>query len=266
MTNKPSIRLVQISDPHIYANKEKTLLGVNTYQSFSAVLDLIKTDSTPPDLILLTGDLAQDHSEAAYQLVKEAFESFNIPIYYIPGNHDDIELMARVLPSDTLSSLKQIVLPPWQFILLNSQKPKAVEGYLEDTQFDFLENCLAMYPNHHAIIVFHHQPIPVGTSWLDKLGLINADKLWETLKRYPQVQTLLFGHVHQAHAGKKNGISYYATPSTCIQFKRNCVDFALEELPPGYRWLDLYPNGDMKTDIRRLANYIGVFDIDAKGY
>ena len=227
MTNKPSIRLVQISDPHIYANKEKTLLGVNTYQSFSAVLDLIKTDSTPPDLILLTGDLAQDHSEAAYQLVKEAFESFNIPI---------------------------------------SQKPKAVEGYLEDTQFDFLENCLAMYPNHHAIIVFHHQPIPVGTSWLDKLGLINADKLWETLKRYPQVQTLLFGHVHQAHAGKKNGISYYATPSTCIQFKRNCVDFALEELPPGYRWLDLYPNGDMKTDIRRLANYIGVFDIDAKGY
>jgi len=266
MTNKPLIRIVQISDPHIYASKEKTLLGVNTYESFSAVLDLVKTDNTPPDLILLTGDLAQDHSELAYQLVKEAFESFNIPIYYIPGNHDDIELMARILPSDTISSLKQIVLPPWQFILLNSQKPHAVEGYLDDTQFAFLENCLNMYPNHHAIIVFHHQPIPVGTTWLDKLGLINADKLWETLKQYPQVHALLFGHVHQAHAGEKNGIPYYSTPSTCIQFKRNCVDFALEELPPGYRWLDLYPNGDIKTDVCRLANYIGLFDINAKGY
>jgi Icc protein len=265
MTNK-KFRVVQLSDLHLYADQEKTLLGVNTYQSFSATLDLLKKDSTPPDLILLTGDLAQDNSELAYQAVKDAFNSFSTPIHYIPGNHDDISLMTRVLPSANFSSLKQIILGPWQFILLNSQKPHAVEGYIDDAQFNFLENCLQMYPHHHAIIVFHHQPVPVGVTWLDKIGLTNADKLWETLARYPHVHTLLFGHVHQAHVGEKNGIPYYSTPSTCIQFKRNCVDFALEELPPAYRWIDLYPNGDLKTDICRTSHYMGVFDANAKGY
>lgn len=108
--------------------------------------------------------------------------------------------------------------------------------------------------------------MPVGVTWLDKLGLTNADELWLTLSQYPQVHTVLFGHVHQEHQGEKNGIHYYSTPSTCIQFKRNAVDFALEKLPPGYRWIDLYPNGDLKTGVYRVANYIGSFESEAKGY
>ncbi len=261
-----ALRIVQISDLHLYANKEKTLLGVNTYQSFSAALDLLKSAITPPDLILLTGDLTQDHSEIAYQHIVAAFASFSMPIYYVPGNHDDGKLMSRVLTANTFSPCKQILLGAWQLILLDSQKPNAVEGYLASAQLDFLEECLKMYPEKQAIIAFHHQPVSVKTAWLDRLGLSNADELWSVLARYKAVHTVLFGHVHQEHAGKKNGIAYYSTPSTCIQFKRNSTDFALEELPPAYRFIDLYPKGDLKTGVCRAARYIGVFDEKATGY
>lgn len=264
--NHNPLRVVQISDIHLYANKERTLLGVNTHDSFSAVLGLLKSATTLPDLVLLTGDLAQDHSEMAYQHVVEAFKTLSIPVYYVPGNHDDVNLMARILPSTTISNLKHIVLDPWQFILLDSQKPNAVEGHLNRTQLDFLEDCLQMYPTQRAVIVLHHQPVSVGATWLDKLGLTNAAELWAILACYSQVHTILFGHVHQEHEGEKNGITYFATPSTCIQFKGNCVNFALEELPPAYRCIDLYPNGTLKTTVCRASRYIGVFDAEAKGY
>jgi Icc protein len=151
-------------------------------------------------------------------------------------------------------------------ILLNSQKPHAVEGYLARTELDFLEDCLKKYPEHHAIVVFHHQPIPVGASWLDKLGLQNADELWTILAQHPNSHTIIFGHIHQEFQAERNGIHCYGTPSTCIQFKRNSADFALEKLAPAYRWVDLYPDGTLKTGICRTAHYVGVFDSEAKGY
>jgi Icc protein len=259
-------RIVQISDLHLYADKEKTLLGVNTHQSLTAALDLLKADAKQPDIILLSGDLSQDHSEIAYQHVIEAFKTFSAPIYYVPGNHDDKQKMPTLLSAKMFSDLKHIIVDQWQLILLDSQKPHAVEGFLSQTQLDFLEDCLQAYPTHRAIVVFHHQPVPVGATWLDKLGLENADELWSVLSRYPNSHTILFGHVHQEHQSKKNGIHCFSTPSTCIQFKRNSVDFALEELPPAYRWIDLYSNGDLKTAVCRAARYVGVFDKEAKGY
>ena len=189
-----------------------------------------------------------------------------IPILYTPGNHDDQQLMTDTFSSTTISSVKHMLLGEWQLILLDSQKPQAVEGHLSRTELDFLENCLKKHPKHHAILAFHHQPIPVGSAWLDKLGLENADQLWSILAHYPSVKTLLFGHVHQEFQSEQQGIRCYSTPSTSVQFKRNTADFALERLPPAYRWIDLYQNGDLKTGICRVPNYVDHADIEAKGY
>ncbi|MBV8802170.1 MAG: 3',5'-cyclic-AMP phosphodiesterase [Gammaproteobacteria bacterium] len=259
-------RIVQMSDLHIFADKEKSLLGVETHKSLSAVIDLIKTDPVSPDIILLTGDLSQDNSEKSYLNIIDLFQELPAPVYCLPGNHDDIDIMTRFFPQRNISDLKNIVLDHWQIILLNSQKTGAVEGFLDELQLEFMQECLKKYPMHHAIIAFHHQPIMVGSAWLDNLGLKNADVFWDILKSFPQVKTILFGHVHQAFTGQKNGINIYSTPSTCIQFKPNVADFALDPLPPAYRWMDLKSNGELETGIIRCANYIGQFDENAKGY
>lgn len=259
-------RIAQITDIHLFANKDDELLGVKTHFSFEAVIDLIKTHPKKPDLILLTGDLSQDHQAKSYEHVLETFNSLAIPTFYVPGNHDDISLMRSVLSSSVVSTEKHHLLGHFQLILLNSQKPHAVEGYLARSELDFLEVCLKKYPQHHSLIAFHHQPVPVGSVWLDKLGLQNADELWSILAQYPQRHTILFGHVHQEFHAEKNGIHCYSTPSTCVQFKKDSKDFALEKIPPAYRWVDLYADGTLKTGICRIDQYVGFFDPNAKGY
>ena len=264
MARKP-LRIVQISDIHLFGESEKTLLGVNTNESFEAVVKLLKTDQKP-ELILLSGDLSQDGSKASYLKIAAKLKEFAIPIYYVPGNHDDPKMLGETYPLENITHHRHIVLKDWHIILLNSQKIGAVEGYLDPAQISFLQHCLQMYPEHHAMVVFHHQPVLMNCAWLDKLGLTNADELWTVLGGFPKMRAILFGHVHQQHAGKKNGIQYFSAPSTCIQFKTQSDHFALEKLPPGYRWIDLYSDGSLSTDISRTSDYVGEFDVDAKGY
>jgi Icc protein len=259
-------RIVQISDMHLFADKEKVLLGVKTYESSLALVNLLKQDKTPPHLIILSGDLSQDHSEASYLHVVELFEEFSIPIYYFPGNHDDGKLMSLFFPQGHISNLKNIILHNWQLILLDSQKFGAVEGFLDDLQLKFMEECLQSHPDHHAIVAFHHQPVSVGSEWVDNLGLKNAEEFWNIVQKYPRVRNILFGHIHQEYVGKKNEVSLYSTPSTCIQFKPNVPMFALDKLPPAYRWIDLHSNGTLSTGIIRCTHYVGEFDANAKGY
>jgi Icc protein len=58
MVPKP-IRIIQISDMHVLAD-DGALLGVNTTDSFNAVIQAIQTETTAPNLLLLTGDMSQD--------------------------------------------------------------------------------------------------------------------------------------------------------------------------------------------------------------
>jgi Icc protein len=125
---------------------------------------------------------------------------------------------------------------------------------------------LEQYPDHYAVIAFHHQPIAIGSYWLDQLGLVNAVDFWETIAHFPKVKTVLFGHIHQQYEGENSGVLCYSAPSTCIQFKPNSDQFTLDNIPPGYRWIDLHPRGNITTGIKRLARYSGVFDPFAKGY
>ena len=260
------LRIIQISDMHLFAEEGRVLLGVNTEESFQAVIDHVQQHMNNKDLIILSGDISQDASESAYIRVADLMKKMNVPVYWVAGNHDDPNIMARIYPYETISNHRHIVLENWHIILLNSHKPKVVEGYLAQSELNYLQHCLQTYPEHYAIIVFHHQPIPVGCRWLDNLWLTNAKEFWQIISLYPQVKTILFGHVHQEFQQQVNGVACYSAPSTCIQFHRKQDEFGLENLPQGYRWIDLYADGHLKTGVERLAVYSGVFDSDAKGY
>ena len=260
------LRIIQISDMHLMADTNGMLLSVKTQESFEAVVELIKQTENSLDLILLSGDLSQDGSEVAYKRISSLLKDFHVPVYFVPGNHDRLNLLSHVYPSDTISNNKHIILKDWHLILLNSQKPGSVEGYLDRSQLEYLKECMEACPDHHAIIVFHHQPVPVGSQWLDNVGLKNADEFWQFISSYPKINTVLFGHVHQEFERVINGIKCYAPPSTCIQFMRNQDKFGLENLPPGYRWVHLHQDGRVETGVRRVEKYIGVFEDKATGY
>ena len=266
MNSNATVRFIQISDIHLYADPNRSLLGVNTRESFQAVVARIEQETRPFDFIFLSGDLTQDGSINAYQQVAELLERFHVPIYYIPGNHDHIPSMLNVYPYKNISNQKHIILKHWHLVLLNSQKTGCVEGYLDRTQLDFLQQCLAAYPEHHALVAMHHHPVKVGCDWLDKIGVENADNFWQIMRNYPRAKTVLYGHVHQENFQPKQDVNCLSTPSTCIQFKRQQHHFGLEKLAPGYRFIELRADGSLETDVCRVAEYVGVYDEEAKGY
>lgn len=261
-----SIRIVQLSDLHLFAEPEKSLLGINTQESFEAVIAQLREDPKKADMILLSGDLSQDGTELAYIRIASLLKDFNVPIYCIPGNHDDGKIMAKIYPRETVSAQKHVVLNHWHIILLDTQKPGAVEGHLDRSQLNYLQHCLQAYPEHHAIIVFHHPPLSVGCAWLDPIGLSNADDFWQVVAAYPKAELVLFGHVHQAVESEKQGVKCYSCPSTFAQFKKNSKEFKLEHLSPGYRWIDLFANGQLETGIIRASHYQAEFDATATEY
>lgn len=265
MSNAP-LRMIQISDTHLFGDTDKALVGVPTETSLEAVIDLIKRKAGKFDMIIHSGDLTQDYSPRGYIRLAEMLSIFNVPIYCVPGNHDDPKVMADVYPYQFVSSDRHIVTDHWQMVLLDTHKPNAVEGYLPLEQLKFLEECLVQHPDHHAIVLFHHQPIPVGCRWLDNLGLTNAEALWKIISKFPKVKTVLFGHVHQEYEQVMNDIKCYSTPSTCFQFKRKQDDFGIEDLAPGCRWIDLYDDGRFETSVIRAEHYVGKFVVNCKGY
>ena len=93
----------------------------------------------------------------------------------------------------------------------------------------------------------------MGSPWLDGINLRNSDELFATLKDYNQVRSIVWGHVHQCSDQEHNGIRMLSSPSTCAQFKPNTEAFMLDDLPPGYRWLELKPDGGIDTEVVWLS-------------
>jgi Icc protein len=64
----------------------------------------------------------------------------------------------------------------------------------------------------------------------------------------------------------RKGVRLLSVPSTCVQFKPLSDDFAIDDLSPGYRWFDLYPNGDIVTQVSRVVGVKFVIDWSVRGY
>jgi len=267
LAGEARVRILQITDSHLFAEKHETLLGVNTWESYKAVLDAIKAQQRECNLIVATGDLAQDHTAAAYQHFAEGIASFNAPCVWLPGNHDFQPAMYSALQDAGISPAKRVFVGDhWQILLLDSQVFGVPHGELSEFQLEWLEQKLADAPERYTLLLLHHHPLPSGCSWLDQHSLRNAGELGNVLQRFPKVRHLLCGHIHQELDLDWNGCRLLATPSTCVQFKPHCANFTLDTIAPGWRWLDLYADGTLHTEVCRLQSTKFSPDTASEGY
>ena len=93
-----TVKLLQISDTHLHATKDSRMRGVTTYDTLVAVLRHAQRDRRwPVDGVIVSGDIVQDESRAGYELFKSEMAPLGVPVYCIPGNHDDPKLMNELL-------------------------------------------------------------------------------------------------------------------------------------------------------------------------
>jgi len=259
------ITLVQISDSHLRKEEDGVLLGMNTRESLDAVLDVVKANHAAPDVIIASGDLAQDGSVEAYECFQQKMADFACPVYWFTGNHDNRDVLAQV--GKKSGSLSRVVrIGDWQLILLDSLVRGKVYGRLSDLELRLLDDALQASQGVPTVVSFHHHPIDIGCRWLDNIGLKNRDELFAILDRYEHVKVVLWGHIHQEIDTQRNGVRMLATPSTCVQFLPKSDDFAIDSAAPGYRWLKLYPDGAVETGVLRADHIEFQVDYSSKGY
>lgn len=260
------VRLIQITDCHLGPQASEALLGLNTDQSLDDVLQLIAREQPVLDQIVCTGDIASAGHVICYnRFVNSVRSYFSTPLAWLPGNHDSAAIMADVA-MDNPPEARQLLLGNWLIILLDSAVPGHVYGRLAESELQYLQATLSAHSDKHIMVMLHHQPVCVGSAWIDQYILRNADALFAIVDEFPQVKALVWGHVHQEFIGERKGVQLIATPSTCVQFKPNCDDFVVDTLMPGYRWFDLQTDGSFQTGVARVTGKHYTIDYQSAGY
>lgn len=265
LTAADSVLLVQLSDSHLFAEADGTLLGMKTRDSLQKVIELVVAQQPQVDLIIASGDLSQDGTLASYQQFRDMTRQIDAPVRWIPGNHDEPQIMAHAAVESQL--LEPVVdIGNWRIILLDSAVPGSVPGYLQDDQLQLLAQALSEAPERHHLVCFHHHPVSIGCAWMEPIGLRNPDALFAVLDRFAQARAVLWGHVHQEIDQWRNDVRLIASPSTCIQFEPRSEDFKVDTLAPGYRWLRLLPDGQLETGVERVTGFDFEVDYGSTGY
>lgn len=249
-----SFRLIQFTDTHLSGDAAATLRGVASLPALHAAIADAQRRCRQPDGILLTGDLVQDDPDG-YRSIRQVFGASQVPVMCLAGNHDLPDHMRAMLRDAPFRIGGEVEFGRWLVVLLDTWVEHDAGGRIGTAQLEHLREVLQKHRNHHVLICLHHHPIPMRSGWLDQVGLADADEFMTIVRQSPSVRGVLWGHVHQSLDSFVHGVRFMASPSTCAQFLPNSADFALDDRPPGYRLLDLLPDGTIATEVIWLERY-----------
>ncbi len=251
------IRVIQITDTHIFADNQSSFSEIVSEDALLSVLELAKSSKCwPPDLILATGDLAQEPTAKTYNKIHDIMNALNVPVYCIPGNHDAPDKMDEFLNTDNLSMEKEIIIDSWCLLLLNSFKANTHSGELPQSELAWLAGKLEQHTDKAILIALHHHPVSIHSPWMDSMMLENGDEFLALIQKHSQVKIILWGHIHQEFHELQNEIEFIGSPSTCAQFKPGAMEYTSDDLTPGFRLLELSANGSVNTSVFRIANMV----------
>ena len=250
-----STRIVQVTDTHLFRDPDGVLAGVSTWKTFHAVLGQIERQHSDFDLLVLTGDLAQDGEFETYLMLRDALGDWLERCRVIPGNHDDPANLRKAFPElfpQAGGALTfALSIGGWKIIGLDSHFPGEAKGRVGAEQLQWLSDQLRMDPGTRTLLFIHHPPIAINVDWLDKLGIDNAADLVDFLEDSAQIKVICAGHEHQAFASRIGAAAIFTTPSTCVQFGAR-DDKSVDTRAAGYRTLRL--DDGFHTEVHRLGD------------
>lgn len=230
-----TLKLAHVTDCHLFAQRDGEYFGVNTAEHFLACLSDIAIKNL--DAVIFGGDLTQDHSTQSYALFAQliAESSLTCPVFWTPGNHDDIALLTE-LANGQISNAKRLRTANFEVVLLNS-KGATPAGWVSEQHLIEISQCLAE-TQRPTVAFCHHNPLPIN-GYLDKHMLENGPQLLNTLNNSHCVSWLFHGHVHNAYEHNYRNIQVIATPASSVQFTKHTPDWQQQNLGPAYRLITL---------------------------
>lgn len=223
-------RILHLSDTHVSAAGPDED-GVDAVLSLERILeDVARVPDI--DLVLVSGDIADDGSAQGCRTVRDRVEDFalarGVPHVYTTGNHDDRAAFAAALGSghvgpggedrgtllDPDGDLRAAVseVGGMRIITLDSLIPGEVQGEIGSRQLDWLATVLATPDQRGTVIAFHHPPVRLPSlPWVADFVLQDIDALAEVV-RGRGVSAILTGHLHFQVSASLAGVPVWVTP------------------------------------------------------
>ena len=240
------LKIVQLSDCHISKNADAVYRGINPRETLASLLPAVREYG--PDVLLVTGDLAEDGSDEVYGYLSELLAGFNVPILTIPGNHDRPLIQRGHFHQTPVDRPWVFDTAGWRLILLNSAIEKKITGGLSDRELRELDKHLSSNTKP-TLVVLHHQPVMVNAPWIDRFPLLEPERFWSVVDAHSQVRAVLWGHVHHDFTGTRNGMQLLGSPSTAANSLSGVDKFTHDPAGPAFRWLNLVEDGRVETGV-----------------
>lgn len=215
--------VAQITDPHVVARGERFAGRIDSAASLRDAIHHLHRTNPRPDVVLATGDLVNDGFPEEYDHLEAVVEELEIPLFVVPGNHDDRTEVRRrfadhVPPGEPDTPICYVVDDyPVRLVALDTTVPGAHGGRIGRRQLDWLDRALAAAPERPTIVFQHHPPFRTGIEWMDAVGLEDAIAEAEVVRQHPQVMAVVCGHVHRHVTVNFGGTVASCWPSTTAQ-------------------------------------------------
>jgi Icc protein len=235
--------IAQITDTHILAPGELFMGTVDTAAAFERTVSTLNRLDPLPDVVVLTGDLVESGRPEEYAHLRSLLTPLRIPVFAIPGNHDAREPMRAALVGDGYlpreGFLNYVIDDyPLRIIAVDTLIPGEGGGALCSDRLRWIDDTLAQAPDRPSLVMMHHPPFLTGIARMDRAGLDGIPGFGEIVRRHPQIERILCGHLHRAIESRFAGTIAGTAPSTAHQVALDLrpearLSFTLE--PPGYQ-------------------------------
>ncbi|MFI9506144.1 metallophosphoesterase [Nocardia sp. NPDC052566] len=206
------ILVAQVSDTHFD-------LGARNAERAERAMAFLAGLRHKPDAILVTGDITDSGRPEQYAQARAAFAAANdIPVYAIPGNHDDRAAFRTTLlgePASTAPINRSFRIGELTVALLDSSIPGEPSGLLADDTYEWLHGVLAGAPaDGPVLLAMHHPPAHLFSPVVDEIALAEPDRLATLVAGDDRIVAVLTGHAHSSAATTFGGRPLRVAPST----------------------------------------------------
>lgn len=200
--------------------------GVDTARHLRSAVSAVMRLQPRPHAIIISGDLVESGHPAQYLHLQRILAKASLPIWLIPGNHDDPTTLRRCLgpagwlgpPAPTGKLDYAVSIGPLRLVALDSTVQAKPHGDLEPAQLAWLDSTLAEQPEAPTLVALHHPPFDSGIRFMDAMSLREGREPLEAIvAKHRQVERVLSGHVHRFITRRFGRTLAMTAPSTAHQ-------------------------------------------------
>ena len=270
--------LVQLTDLHIREPGRLAYGRIDTAPYLRSAVAAVLALRQRPDAVVITGDLSDFGRAAEYAHLAELLEplkTLDMPVYLLPGNHDERDALRRAFPHHGHMGAEggflqySVTVGGLRLIALDTSTPGKPHGELCAERLGWLEAELERSRDEPVVIALHHPPFATLIGHMDQIGLLQGGPELETIvRRFPNVERLICGHLHRAIEVRFGGSIACTTPAPAHQVVLDLDPSAPSQWllePPAFRVLALPEGGRLVSHLAPIGNFEGPYPFHDEG-